>query len=60
MQDLACCDYFRTPVNFQGADIYRFVGGKRIVELFPNHIELKRQHRLAKGDDWCDLLYYRK
>ena len=33
---------------------------KRIVELFPNHIELKRQHRLAKGDDWCDFLYYRK
>ena len=26
MQDLACCDYFRTPVNFNVPDIYRFVG----------------------------------
>ena len=26
MQDLVCCDYFRTPVKFQGVDIYRFVG----------------------------------
>jgi L-2-amino-thiazoline-4-carboxylic acid hydrolase-like protein len=33
---------------------------KRIAELLPNHIELKRQHRLANGDDWCDFLYYRK
>jgi hypothetical protein len=33
---------------------------KRIAELFPNHIELKRQHRLAKGDDWCDFFYYKK
>jgi hypothetical protein len=33
---------------------------KRMAELLPEHIELKRQHRLAKGDDWCDFLYYRK
>lgn len=33
---------------------------KRIAELFPNHIELKRQYRLAKGDDRCDFLYFRK
>lgn len=26
MQDLASCDYFRTPGKFQGVDIYRFVG----------------------------------
>ena len=26
MQDSACCDYFRTPVKFQGVDIYIFVG----------------------------------
>jgi len=26
MQDLVGCDYFRTPVNFSGADIYLFVG----------------------------------
>jgi hypothetical protein len=39
---------------------------KRIAALVPDHIELKRQHTLAKGDDWCegddwcDFLYYRK
>ncbi len=26
MQDLAGCDYFRTPVNFQLSDIFVFVG----------------------------------
>jgi len=26
MQDCGCCDYFRTPVIFQGLDIYRFGG----------------------------------
>jgi hypothetical protein len=26
MQDLAGCDNNRTPVKFQGYDIYRFVG----------------------------------
>jgi hypothetical protein len=25
-QDLACCDYFRTPVKNQGSDIFVFVG----------------------------------
>jgi len=24
---LVCCDYFRTPVIFQGFDIFVFVGG---------------------------------
>lgn len=33
---------------------------KRIAELVPDHIELKRQHTLAKGDNWCDLYYYQK
>ena len=33
---------------------------KRIVEIFPNHIELKRQHTLANGDNWCDFYYYQK
>ena len=33
---------------------------KRIAELFPEYIELKRQNTLCKGDDWCDFLYYRK
>ena len=33
---------------------------KRIAELFPEYIELKRENTLCKGDDWCDFLYYRK
>ncbi|MFC1898703.1 L-2-amino-thiazoline-4-carboxylic acid hydrolase [Candidatus Cloacimonadota bacterium] len=33
---------------------------KRIAELVSDHIELKRQHTLAKGDNWCDFFYYRK
>nr|NQU92171.1 L-2-amino-thiazoline-4-carboxylic acid hydrolase [Bacteroidota bacterium] len=32
----------------------------RIAALVPDHIELKRQQTLAKGDEWCDFLYYRK
>jgi hypothetical protein len=33
---------------------------KRIAELFPEYIELKREKTLCKGDDRCDFLYYRK
>lgn len=33
---------------------------KRIAEYLPDHVDLKRQHRLAAGDDWCDFLYERK
>jgi hypothetical protein len=33
---------------------------RRIAELVPDHIELKRQHTLAKGDNWCDFYYYQK
>jgi hypothetical protein len=33
---------------------------KRIAELVPDHIELNRQHTLAKGDNWCDFYYYQK
>jgi len=33
---------------------------RRIAELVPEHIELKRQRTLAKGDDWCDFFYYKK
>lgn len=33
---------------------------KRIAELFPEFIELKREKALCKGDDRCDFLYYRK
>jgi len=32
----------------------------RIAELLPNHIELKREKTLCKGDGHCDFLYYRK
>lgn len=31
---------------------------ERIAELFPNHIELKREKALCKGDGYCDFLYY--
>jgi hypothetical protein len=33
---------------------------KRIAELVPDHIELKRQRTLANGDNWCDFYYYQK
>ena len=33
---------------------------KRITALVPDHIELKRDNTLAKGNDWCDFLYHRK
>lgn len=32
----------------------------RIAALVPDHIELKRQRTLAKGDNWCDFYYYNK
>ena len=33
---------------------------ERIAELLPNHIELRRENALCKGDGYCDFLYYRK
>lgn len=33
---------------------------ERIAELVPEHIELRREKAMCKGDDWCDFLYYRK
>jgi len=33
---------------------------RRIAELLPEHLELKRQRTLAKGDDLCDFFYYRR
>lgn len=33
---------------------------KRTAELLPNHIELRREHAMSSGDDYCDFLYYRK
>ena len=34
--------------------------GERIAELLPEHIELRRENAMCKGDGWCDFLYYRK
>jgi hypothetical protein len=33
---------------------------KRIAALVPDHIELRRDNTLAKGNDWCDFFYYKK
>ena len=33
---------------------------KLVAELVPNHVELRRQRTLAKGDSSCDFYYYRK
>jgi ubiquinone/menaquinone biosynthesis C-methylase UbiE len=33
---------------------------KRIAELLPEHIELRRENAMCTGDDYCDFLYYRK
>ena len=33
---------------------------KRIAALVPDHIELRKDNSLAKRNDWCDFLYYRK
>ena len=33
---------------------------KRTAGLLPNHIELRRENAMCKGDDYCDFLYYRK
>ena len=33
---------------------------ERTAELLPEHIELRRENAMCKGDDWCDFLYYRK
>lgn len=33
---------------------------ERIAELFPSHLELKREKALCKGDSYCDFLYYQR
>ena len=33
---------------------------ERIAELLPEHIELRRENAMCRGDDWCDFLYYRE
>ena len=33
---------------------------KLVAELVPNHVELRRQRTLAKGDSSCDFYYYSK
>lgn len=32
---------------------------ERIAELLPEHIELRRENAMCKGDGWCDFSYYR-
>jgi hypothetical protein len=32
----------------------------RIAALLPDHVELKRDHAMCRGDGHCDFLYYRK
>lgn len=32
---------------------------ERIADLLPEHIQLRRENAMCKGDDWCDFLYYR-
>ncbi len=56
------CPYFEF---FKGEGVVGLTGAycdldRRIAELAPEHIELKRQHTLAKGDEWCDFFYYKR
>ena len=47
MQDFACCDYFGTPVKFQGPDIYRIVGG------IHDQAEKETVSNVSRGDLPC-------
>lgn len=33
---------------------------ERIAELLPEHVELRREHAMCRGGEWCDFLYHRK
>jgi hypothetical protein len=33
---------------------------KKIAELLPEHLELRRKNLMCHGDDWSDFLYDRK
>jgi len=33
---------------------------RKIAALVPDHVELEREHTLARGDGWCDFYYHRK
>ena len=56
------CPYFDFFKNEGIAELTRAYGDmdERIAELFPNHIELKREKALCKGDGYCDFLYYKR
>ena len=52
-------DFFENEGNLELCRAYCDMD-HRVAELVPNSIILKRQHTLAKGDDYCDFLYYNK
>jgi hypothetical protein len=51
-------DFFKDEGVVELTDAYCDLD-KKIAGLVPDHVELKRHHTLAKGDDWCDFYYYR-
>lgn len=52
-------DFFKS----QGvAELTRAYGDmdERIAEVLPEHIELRIEKAMCRGDEWCDFFYYRK
>ncbi len=56
------CPYFDFFKKEGIAELTRAYGDmdERVAELFPSHIELKRDKAICKGDGYCDFLYYRR
>jgi len=52
-------DYFKEEGVWQLCRSYGDLD-ERAAELLPNHIELKREKALCRGDDYCDFLYYKR
>ena len=52
-------DFFRSEGVFELTRAYCDMD-KRIAELLPEQIELRRDNNMCEGDGWCDFLYYRK
>ncbi len=51
-------DFFRSEGVVELTRAY-YDMDERIVELFLEQIELRRENTMCKGDGWCDFLYYR-